>query len=57
MLLHSSSGARTCCSGALGSGAWLGASLAQRISGAKLSRVFALALLATGCTMLRASVA
>jgi uncharacterized membrane protein YfcA len=38
-------------------GAWVGASLAQRVSGERLSQVLAVALLATGCTMLRSSIA
>lgn len=38
-------------------GAWVGAALAQRVAGDHLSRVLAVALLATGCTMLRASFA
>jgi uncharacterized membrane protein YfcA len=38
-------------------GAWLGASLAQRVAGEHLSRVLAAALLATGCTMLHSSIA
>jgi uncharacterized protein len=37
-------------------GAWFGASLAQRLAGEQLSRVFAAALVATGLTMLHASV-
>jgi uncharacterized membrane protein YfcA len=37
--------------------AWLGARLAPHISAAQLSRVFAIALIATGITMLRSSVA
>ena len=36
-------------------GAWVGASLAQRIGGEQLSRIFAGALIATGGAMLRAS--
>lgn len=38
-------------------GAWVGARLAQRVSGVHLSRVLAAALLATGSTMLRSSFA
>jgi uncharacterized membrane protein YfcA len=46
-----------CLAPAQAAGAWIGASLAQRVSGDQLSRVLAVALLATGCTMLRASLA
>ena len=38
-------------------GAWIGASLSQRGAGEHLSRVLAIALLVTGCAMLRASFA
>jgi uncharacterized membrane protein YfcA len=46
-----------CIAPAQAAGAWVGASLAQRVSGNHLSRVLAVALLVTGFSMLRASFA
>ena len=46
-----------CVAPAQAAGAWVGALLAQRITGDYLSRILALALLTTGCTMLHASFA
>jgi uncharacterized membrane protein YfcA len=39
----------------LAAAAWAGAQLAQRIAAENLSRLFAIALLATGAVMLRSS--
>jgi uncharacterized protein len=45
-----------CIAPAQAAGAWIGAGLAQRVSGEQLSRVLAIALIATGSTMLRSSI-
>ena len=45
-----------CLAPAQAAGAWLGAALAQRVAGEHLSRLLAVTLLATGCTMLRSSI-
>jgi uncharacterized membrane protein YfcA len=44
-----------CIAPAQAAAAWAGAQLAQRIAAENLSRLFAIALLATGAVMLRSS--